>query len=336
MSEERDILCANPDCRIRETGKCVEGLEVNACQSFGRTAEEYDESDAADSAGQSRDVAPLPLAEKLLRGVAASILSRGNSRVIAIVGPSDAGKTSLIAGLYDLFQQGGVEDVEFARSSTLHAFEKACHESRLASQRNIADSARTRRGEVEFYHLQVGGGYIEGCIHLLLGDRAGEEYREAVTDLELLRQLHEVKRADTLVFLVDGARLANLQERHNVRSSLLMMVQALIESGTINSGRRAAFVLTKLDEVRASGVSERVEGDFDDVVRSMRRRFGHAFSELEGFMVAASPKHTTVDRGFGLPQLLRYWAVAQHAEPAALPSLTLPRRAFGRFPLYEG
>jgi len=71
------------------------------------------------------------------------------SCVVAIIGPTDAGKTSLIASLYDLLQEGPVAGIGFARSLTLHAFEQACHDARaaLATRRSAqrTDAAGSRR-----------------------------------------------------------------------------------------------------------------------------------------------------------------------------------------------
>src|SRR3546814_15282384 len=56
---------------------------------------------------------------------ALAVLRRADTRVAAIIGPRDTGKTSLLASLYDLFQTGTAEGFHFAMFYTLADFELA-------------------------------------------------------------------------------------------------------------------------------------------------------------------------------------------------------------------
>src|SRR5512136_747101 len=186
-SQPPTVTCSNPDCRVAETGKCVEGLEVGKCPHFGKSPD-------AEAEGQVEIDRGLTLrpAERLSAADARVLLREADSRVIAIVGPTGAGKTSLIASLYDLFQDGPVSELMCGRSATLHAFEQACHDARAASLRDTPHSERTPRGDVAFYHLDVVGPGMERRLTLLIGDRAGEEYRSVADDPQAARSLHEV------------------------------------------------------------------------------------------------------------------------------------------------
>lgn len=320
------VVCANPDCQVAETGKCVEGLETAKCPHFGH--ERADEtSDRATSEGAAVDEGiRLPGSGTLTTGDAARLLRGGDARVIAIIGPSDSGKTSLIASLYDLFQEGSVANVEYARSLSLHAFEHTCHDARAASRRRVPHINRTPRGEVKFYHLDVAGGPAGEMLTLVLGDRAGEEYRGAADDVAVVQAFPEVRRADTLTFLVDGERLLDSGARHNLRSEITMMLQALVDGGAVRVGQRLALVLTKIDLVQASPHRARVEGDFGALFADLQRLFGSIFPSIAQVRIAASPKVDGVARGTGVPELLAFWL-----EPALpLPTMAQRRPTFGR------
>jgi hypothetical protein len=258
------------------------------------------------------------------------LLRAGPARIIAIIGPSDAGKTSLIASLYDLFQEGPVAGVEFARSRSLHAFEQTCHDARAASRRGVPHINRTPRGEVRFYHLQVGGAGAEDGVALALGDRAGEEYRGAADDASVANSFPEVRRADSLTLLVDGERLLDAGARHNLRSEITMVVQALDDGGAVSAGQRLAIVLTKIDLIQASPDLARAETDFTGLVAALVRLFGNIFSTIKPFRIAASPKTDIVPRGTGIAQLLTFWL--QPADPAPTPISARPNfsRTFAR------
>lgn len=323
------IQCSNPDCKIAETGKCVEGHEVSVCANYGKPLQAA-EAVADESEAPDLHVIELPGADKLTVAAASHVLRRDRSRVIAIVGPHDAGKTSLIASLYDSFQAGPIKDVHFRGSQTLHAFEIACHDARAASERGTPHINRTPLGEVQFYHLAVMRMPASEAISLVLADRAGEEYRGATDDVSLAADFVEVQRACTIALLVDGARLTNNLSRHNVRAEITLLIQALRDGEALTKTQRLAVVLTKLDEVNASTYKDRALRDLDAEVSGLRRLFGKDFVSIEAFRIAASPKTDAARRGTGIPELLDFWLLEGTRTPDKLSALPEPSRVFDR------
>lgn len=314
MENEEDVIheeCSNPDCRVAETGRCVEGLELSACPNYRQEA--FDSlvedglADPVDGHDEVDGIVALPSAATLSLEEASSVLRQGKSRVVAVLGPSDSGKTSLIASLYDLFQHGPVEGIEFARSRTLHAFEESCHNARAASRRSEPEMNRTPFGEVHFYHLEIGGLPVEEHISLLLGDRAGEEYLAAADDISVVTGFAEVARADVLTVLVDGERLVDTRTRHNLRSDITMVLQALHDGEALSPTTRLALVLTKLDIVSSSEREEQALNDFNTLLEEIQRLFGSSIAEVEPFKIAASPKSFAIRRGTGVSGLLKFW-----------------------------
>ena len=169
-----------------------------------------------------------------------------------------------------------------------------------------------------------------------MGDRSGEEYQEAATDASIALGFLEVIRADSLTVLVDGERLLETGARHNLRSEIILMLQALRDGDALRTGSRIAFVLTKLDAVLDSPYAERAVSDFDHLLDHIRVLFGDVLSTIEPFKIAASPKTDASMRGTGVPDLLSFWL-----HPAAMPALCAPpipsfERAFARMiPLEE-
>jgi hypothetical protein len=195
--------------------------------------------------------------------------------------------------------------------------------------------SRTPRGDVSFYHLEVGGGAAGTGLVLLLGDRAGEEYREAADDVTVVAGFAEITRADTITVLVDGERLLG-GARHNMRSDITMMLQGIHDGEGFRQGARLALVLTKLDAIRASTEAERPLRDFQTLVNDVRRLFGGALGRIEAFEVAASPKTDALPRGTGVGALLLFWVTA--ADPFTEFEFQPPihERAFARLrPLDE-
>jgi hypothetical protein len=328
--DEDVVRCANPDCRVAEDGKCVEGFELNACPHYGLLPEAVDDEEIATEAPEQGAAIGLPGADTLTPEQVSRLLRAGETRIIAIIGPSDAGKTSLIASLYDLYQEGSVAGTDFARSRSFHAFEHACHDARAASRRPVPHINRTPRGEVRFYHLDVGGGAAGDALALALGDRAGEEYRGAADDTSVVAAFAEIRRADSLTLLVDGERLLDAGARHNLRHEVTMILQAMIDGGGVKIGQRLAVVLTKIDAVQASPEGERAEADFRALCANLERLFGAVFLKIEAFRTAASPKTNTIARGTGISELLTFWLGAAVSPPTLPSSRPAFARAFAR------
>lgn len=330
---EGGTVCSNPQCRVSETGKCVEGLELTECSYYG---EEIELDSAASEGGKAEAEPAAPLGIGLPHGnvldiaEAGALLLRGDSRVIAIIGPKDTGKTSLVAGLYDLFQVPRVGDVAFAGSKTLHGFERICHDARLASRRNIPHMERTRHGEVVFYHLALARGPAGDGVSLLLADRAGEEYRAVTDDVANSADLPEIPRADVLTVLVDGERLLDDGMRHNLKSDVALIMRGMVDGGAITPRQRVALVLTKLDLVAASPQRERAERDFETLRTHLVKILAEHIAKIEIFKIAASPKTAEIPRGQGVTALLDFWLEPLTPPEAVIVAMPIFSRAIAR------
>lgn len=329
----KHICCGNPACKVADTGKCIEGLDTVICPNYGKTPGSLpDVSHEAESVPVVAAIA-FSTAQKLTVPEAIGLLRKRQSRVIAIIGPHDAGKTSLIASIHDLFQDGPIDSIEFAASSTLHAFEAASHDSRMESGRESPDTQRTQRGGVGFYHLDVGHNETQECITLLLGDRAGEEYLEAADDIDLVQDLEEIRRADVITLLADGQRLLDAGARHNVIAQIERILQAFQGADVISGRQRLSLVMTKLDSVHDSKIAkdaERAFQDFSKLEANVKARYASVFESINSFKVAASPKSTTVSPGAGVSELLSCWLLPRQCQSVAMPVPVVPARAIGR------
>jgi hypothetical protein len=321
-----DTICANRECRIAQGGKCIEGHDdLAGCPFYGREPEEIDDEkiDNSQDAVEGFDGVHLPDSLPLDSGGADKVLTMLPSRMIGVIGVHDSGKTSLISGLFDLFQLGKVADCTFAGSATLHGFEIICHDARVASERNEPHSERTKRGEVRFYHIDL---RQNDAIHsLLIADRSGEEYEEVADLAANAAGMFELRRADVITVLVDGRRLASPSDRADVIGNIPLIIRGMAENGAFLRRPNLAVVLTKNDAVQASPRKERVEQDFRDISERLWDEFSDHFSEFNAFVTCASPADTNVARGAGLNEMLAFWM-----RPSAQPKAVRLRHQNGR------
>jgi hypothetical protein len=310
--------CTNEDCSFAIDSKCVEGYPLEECPHLTRIAvEDIKLDEEMEVAPTEMKVVALDLGEALSRAEASSMQARRVSRVVGIIGPNDAGKTSLLASVYDLLQEGPLAGVGFAGSSTLIGFEKVCHDARVTSRRNAPYTERTTQGvDATFFHLDLRPNDGE-IVSLFIGDRSGEDYLAASDDLSSAAEFFELRRADVVTLLVNGEHLASSENRHEAKATTPQIVDALVEARSFRKGCRVAIVLTKHDAVLASPHEERVQRDFDEIVDSIIATHGVHLGEIDRFVVAASPKNATkVKRGDGVDRLLHFWL---HDTPTPAP-----------------
>jgi hypothetical protein len=325
------VRCGNPACKVAETGKCIEGLDPSSCANYGKEPRSTEESIGDTNAPVEIRTIQFSSASHLSTDEATQLLGRFPTQVIAILGPHDAGKTSLIARVYEMFQRGPISGYAFAGSRTLHAFEWVCHDSRSASERDTPDTERTKRGDVSFYHLDVGHPASDTITTLLLADRAGEEYREAADNISRARELDELRRANVLTLLVDGERLSNLRTRHSVVQQVSNTLLAIHQAGVLSSHQHLVFVLTKLDLVQKSVHHDQAIADFAKLHYDLEKKYKTTVSQIAKFEVAALPKSPTVAAGYGVAGLFEYWLQAPSPVVCSLQEVRVPDRAIDRY-----
>ena len=307
------LVCSNEACEYTSTRKCVEGNLVEECPHLGAADGPTDlVGENVESTTRDNDTGVSSLfrfrdAEPLSPGAASALLKTKSAAIVALVGQAEAGKTSLIAEVYDAFQYGSYDSLFFAGSDTLIAFEKICHKARGTSKGLDLYQERTDvTSDPKFYHLVVAN-EESGVRDILIADRSGETYRDILDKPSLASECLELRRATVLNLLVDGARLCASTERANVVTECHQVMQTLIYSSLIARRMRINVILTKLDFVDASPDRERVHTDFKGIVERVRSIRIDLQLDLGVYKVAARPHNELYKKGYGVEPLLHDW-----------------------------
>jgi molybdopterin-guanine dinucleotide biosynthesis protein len=313
-----------------------------SCSHYGKPLLIVEATKPEGNKAAARPSIRLPGAEALPTAAAQAVLRDRLCNVIALIGPHDSGKTSLIGGIYDLLQEGKLGNFAFAGSTTLHAFERACHDARTASNRDDPHMERTDRGPETYFHLDLADVRRNGKQTVLFANRDGEAYMDTQADPSLALDYHELRRCDTLTVLADGMKLLDDSERHQVLNDVCLTIRAFDEAGQTRSWQKLAIVLTKIDAVRKTenkASSERAIRHFERIVADVREEFACRFVDIQSFQVSASPKGAVGERGEGMEDLLTYWMNKSKRLRHALtaPKAEFSVRAFGRLrPIASG
>lgn len=301
--------CSNAECNVRVDGICAEGRDLQECPYYEESSQARptpaDLGDIVLVVDDELEI--LEDAGRLASVDAAAHLQEFETSIVAVVGPSEAGKTSLIAGLYDLFLHGPVAQFEFAGSKTLHAFEEVSHGARLESGLIEPDSERTLSGPAKFFELTLGIANRKLKRRVLIADRWGEDYKGVVDNHPRPEEFFEVSRADVLTMLVDGERLVSPNSRYEVAEEVVATLQVFTEVGLLAHKPHLALVLTKLDLVENDTHGNRAKTDFDRLKARITSHFTTHVSGISSFKIAASPKVAGANAGEGLPELLGCW-----------------------------
>ena len=301
--------CSNPQCEVAETGRCLEGFgEIPECPTYNAAQVEPAEtkSETTPKAAQEYTDDSVNLLGQLTLDAeyTDAFLKKNGGRVIACVGPTNVGKTTLFASLYDLFLEGAIEQWHFGGSATIYPFEQLCHSARAPSKRRKADTPRTFASEgLSFYHLAL---YSDSQprVDLYLADRAGEIYSKAADSSDVCTSLAEISRADTILLLVDAESLIAPSKKHLVKRQTLSIVEAFTKENMLDQVTQLIVTLTKFDLAIAKGKGDEATSEHSKIIASTREILGPKI-KVSGEIIAARPESTQVSKpGQGLPSLL--------------------------------
>lgn len=146
-------------------------------------------------------------------------------------------------------------------------------------------------------------------------------------------RLTYLRRADTIVVLVDGARLAVLEQRTNAQTEAASILESFIDAKMVGANCRVEFAFSKFDRVNAAGpaaldfisrTQEKLQVKFRDLVPSLSFR-----------KIAARPDASLTSDALdtGLTDAFASWTSPQPPsnENWTLPAPSVGEREFSKF-----
>jgi hypothetical protein len=184
----------------------------------------------------------------------------------------------------------------------------------------MPDTAHTSLAEgLQFFHLRVRAAADKAAlpIHLMLSDRAGEAFTSVRDKPATSTQLIEVTRADRIVILLDGKRVANPETRGNATQGVRKLLRALIDGSAITNQSDVQILLTKKDLIANVDDPVELQRRVNDFFQLLTRDFASRVGRLTFFEVAArDPSGKTTS---GLDTLLKDWLAVKKTEVKRAP-----------------
>ena len=273
---------------------------------------------------------PIPMSPGYeLSGTTALSITRAKlARVIMLAGPVGSGKTTLLSSIYELFGKGLIRGYSFAGSETLPVMELRCHLSRIASERAEADTERTKLDEaLKLIHLHLADGNGKKT-HLLMSDPSGEAFRIARDSTDECRKLTILRRADVVVFCLDGSGLSKRRTRPGIVADARALLRSMLDAGMLDGSSHAQVLFTKSDQlVNPEGETEAELTA--EIERDFRANFESRLRRLEFRRTSVKPLASAA----GIEELLASWVERDELAPLQIaPPLRESSRMYDCFP----
>ena len=283
-------------CRVRgcggpASGVCINGLAFDECPNVV-PAEEVKYGNI--EGGRRPDFVTIGTSSALTIGEADGFMRANGGTLLALVAGPNVGKTTLSSTIYELVRRGRLPGFGFAGSETIHAFEERCFLSRTASMADTPDTVHTpASADVSFLHL--GLALDDGRrADLLLSDRSGEHFEEALDQPDSFASFVELVRADAVLLLVDAERLEGNHQAEFARIRKLLL--AMSYTGVL-LGKIICLVVTKTDKLATNVQRSNVEARAQRLMEEIGRRIPSAQTHLQFTACRATPGHATIGEG---------------------------------------
>jgi hypothetical protein len=265
------------------------------------------------------------------------ITLRSRTHLVVFAGAEGSGKTTVLTSIYEHLNQGVFAGFTFAGSRSLLGFEEICHLNRLVSGETQPDTQRTRlTDETKYYHLALRPSEPTAARRdVLLSAMSGELFRMAKDSQEDAERLTFLLRADTIVVLVDGERLARPAQRTSAQADAADILEAVLDAGMVSPNCRVEIVFSKLDRITAAG-----QAALDFLAKTQRRfegKFRTRVLHLSFRQIAARPAPSSAPESLdgGLAEAFVSWTTpvppSSPDEHLAQPAPARVDREFSKF-----
>lgn len=304
------LKCSQPACTFGTNGQCLEGLAQGSCPHFIEVDGSGVQEIVSEQESPSKPMMQMRLGDELQLDECGDMLASPNSRVIAIVGANDTGKTTLLGSLFDRFCRGPFGGYDFAGSMSLRAFDKRMYLGHTRCRAPKADTIRTKHDwSMKFLHIRLKSAQA-GTVpyELLISDIPGETCKQARHSTDKCKNLRTLLRADRLIVAVDGAKLATASLRESAIADSVALLRRLSESDVLRPGIQIDIVLTKWDIVKAANAETAVRAAVERHRSVIEHQpYAAAFS-ISWNEIAARPDNISVlQHCFGMDALPRLW-----------------------------
>ncbi|MBA4760007.1 hypothetical protein [Sphingosinicella sp.] len=294
--------CRVEGCGGPRSGVCINKLSFEECPDvIGADEVTVEDSDGGGPSEEEEipSIVATNIGDSLDADACDRILRASGGKLIGIVAGPEAGKTTLIATIYELIHRAKIAGIGFAGSDTLRGYEERCHLARVASNATKPETLRTKTWEqLSFTHLKLAIDHQR--LDVLFSDRSGEHFDNVLDTPGDILGFEELIRADQIWIVVDLERLS--QNGHMLKSQLRRLALAM-QSAALFDGKDVAIVGTKADIFSAKRALAAVKQELMALADDLKGRIGSTRS-FATYLVACRPPKGSTEFGAGIGELM--------------------------------
>lgn len=186
--------------------------------------------------------------------------------LITLFGISECGKTTFVGSLFAILRRRPkLLNATFIDSDTLTGFERRVH-LRFLSESGQSVIQRTLRKAGSLLNVVIGDEKGENPHMFIVSDLAGEVYKDAISNRDLVLQQQAVKYADKLVVFVDVEALLNVKTYNSYKSNFKSLLNRFKENNMLPAEAEFFLAFNKCDKIStmADAATQLENGDVDD------------------------------------------------------------------------
>jgi Double-GTPase 2 len=302
MADFARATCRVEGCGGPREGICINNLSFEECpdvvvsEDGGDTG---DEEPPVPSTEAETSVVPSSVGDSLDVITCDTLLRANGAAMIGIVAGPAAGKTTLVATIYERIHRGKSSVFGFAGSETIRGYEERCHLARLASGGIEPDTERTKTwAELSFTHLELANDDVRQ--HVMFSDRSGEHFDNVLNRPDDVASFRELARASHIWIVIDLKRLS--ESGHSLKSELRRLVM-ILQSGNLFDGKHISVIGTKADLFSSAAAKRKIQAEFNSTVEDLQKK-GPETITFNKHMIGCRPAKGSTEFGDGIDALL--------------------------------
>ena len=169
--------------------------------------------------------------------------------LVTLFGISECGKTTFVGSLFAILRRRPtLFNATFIDSDTLTGFERRVH-LRFLSESGQSVIQRTLRKAGSLLNVVIGDEKGDNPHMFIVSDLAGEVYKDAISNRDLVLQQQAVKYADKLVVFVDVEALLNVKTYNSYKSNFKSLLNRFKENNMLPAEAEVFLAFNKYDKI---------------------------------------------------------------------------------------
>lgn len=237
-----------------------------------------------------------------------NLSARKHTRIIYILGPVGCGKTTFETMIYNCFLRNIDDELIFAGSETLLAYEERLNNHRLISNNSEPTMERTKVKEKRcFLHLDLLSKHDKKLRTVVFSDISGEIFESCLANrVNLEENLANLDIAYRTVLFLDGSLLIKKEERHKAVSQIKTFLQTLKSSSLYHNKHKIDIVISKNDKIY-----DELKGKEDSYIDGIEKKFVDLkkYFDIKFLRIEAKngEKIKDIENSEKLLDVLKYW-----------------------------